>query len=421
MKSLLLIMSMFLVCSLSGAQAETVVEWWQFWTDPNIKPTINAIVEEFEEQNPDIRVNLTDLTWANGHEKIVIAFASGSAPDVVELGSDWIAQFADASQLADMTAHSDSNRSEFQGWSLATYKGKVFAKPWVLGTRVMYFNRGLLKRAGFDEEFVPLSWTDLKNAIEKIQALDEKTYGWGSNTAEKHRLYKKFMPFFWSARGRILSENGRYCVVSSQQAVEALKFYLLLHECCGYVANQRGIEDAFLDGKVGLILSGDWLLKRIELEKRSIDFGTITMPGPGPAFGSGRPVVAGFGTAVYPGKSFLGGEYLAVSAASTHREEALKLIDFITSPENQIRFCKANRSANPSSRTAQADDYFQSNPHLQTFVKQLFTVAHPPVDPDWVYMEAELEEAIERVLFNGAPPAETLRQLQKTITGLREK
>lgn len=409
------------LCLVSTASAQTTIEWWQFWTDPSIKPTISGMVEEFERQNPDIKVKLTDLTWANGHEKIVISLASGTGPDVVELGSDWIAQFAEAGQLVDLTDHVSGSRLDFQGWSMATYNERVYAKPWILGTRVVYYNRYLFNRAGFDGDFVPVSWIEFNDAITKINDLGDDIYGWGSNTAEKHRLYKKFMPFFWSARAHVLSEDGRYCVVSSQQAVDALKFYKHLHDCCGYVANQRGIEDAFLDGKIGIILSGDWLLKRIELENRSIDFGTALMPGAAPVFGRGRAVVAGFQTDIYPGRSFQGGEFLAVRAGSAHPEAARKLIDFITSPENQLTFCKANRSASPSSRTAQADDYFQTNPHLQTFIMQLNLSNHPPVDPDWVYMEDELESAVEQVLFNQALPGETLRQLQKIITELREK
>lgn len=421
MRQLIAVIVLSIVLGKAPLQAQTTIEWWQFWTDPGIKPTMTAMVEEFERLNPDIQVNLTDLTWANGHEKIVLAFASGSAPDVVELGSDWIAQLADAGQLYDLSAHADSLRLKFQGWSMATYQDQVWAQPWILGTRVLFYNKELGRRAGLDADFAPVSWAELKGAAKMITDLGPDIYGWGSNTAEKHRLYKKFMPFLWSVRGRMLSEDGRYCVISSQQAVKALEFYKSLHDSSGYVANQRGIEDAFLDGKVGYVLSGDWLLKRLELEKRSIDFGTSTMPGPGLAFGSGRPMVAGFRSETYPGKSFMGGEYLAVSAASQYPEAALKLIAFVTSPENQIKFCKANRSANPSSRAAQADEYFQSNPHLQTFVMQLHLSTHPPVDPDWVYMEAELEQAVEKILFEAAPPAETLRQLQKTITELRRK
>ena len=64
-----------------------MISWWQFWTDPAVKPTIEAMVDAFEKANPGIKVELTDLTWANGHEKIVLAFSSGTAPDVIELGA----------------------------------------------------------------------------------------------------------------------------------------------------------------------------------------------------------------------------------------------------------------------------------------------------------------------------------------------
>lgn len=405
----------------TSLRAQTTIEWWQFWTDPNIKPAVTAMVEEFERQNPDIEVKLTDLTWANGHEKIALAFASGSAPDVVELGSDWIAQFAQAEQLLDMSAHADSLKLKYQGWSMATYRDRVWAQPWILGTRVLFYNKDLMGRAGYEADYAPLSWNELSEAAEAITALDEDIYGWGSNTAEKHRLYKKFMPFFWSARGRTLSEDGRYCVVSSQQGVKALEFYKMLHDRSGYVASQRGIEDAFLDGQVGFILSGDWLLKRIEAEGRKINFGTSTMPGPSITFGTGRPVVAGFRSETYPGKSFLGGEFLAVNAATEQPDAALRFVAFITSAENQVRFCRANNSANPSSREAQTNDYFQSDPNRRTFVMQMNYATHPPVDPDWVYMEAEIEKAVEQVLFTDAPPGETLRALQRTISELRTK
>ena len=410
----------FLLLATAGS-AQTTLEWWQFWTDPEIRPTIAAMVTEFERQNPDVKVNLTDLTWANGHEKIAIAFASNAAPDVVELGSDWIAQFASAGRLADLTEHVAGQNVRYQGWSMATYNEKVYAKPWILGTRVVFFNRDLLKRAGFPDDYSPLSWSELEQAIKAVSKLGSGVYGWGSNTAEKHRLYKKFMPFFWSAGGHVFSDDNRFCVVSSQRAVEALKFYKKLHDCCGYVADQRGIEDAFLDGKIGFIISGDWLLKRIELERRRINLGTVVIPGPDPNFFMGGSVLPSVRTAAYPGKSFMGGEFLAVNAASANQAAAVKLIDFITSPENQLRFCKANRSANPSSRETQQDKYFQSNPHLQNFVIQMNFSTHPPVDPNWVYMEAEIEAAVERVLFENAPPAETLRQLQKTLTELHKR
>ena len=395
----------FFALLLTGrAMSATTIEWWQFWTDPQVKPVIEKMVAEFEKANPDIDVRLTDLTWSNGHEKIVISLASGTGPDVLELGSDWIAQFADEGHLWDMTAEVADDTDRFHGWGMSTYKGKVYAYPWILGTRVLFANRDLLIKAGFEPNWVPVTIAELKKASGKVGRLGDGIYGWGSNAAEKHRLYKKFMPFFWSHNAQIFTDDGRHCVLASIDAINALREYKQLHDESGYVANQRGIEDAFLDGKIGFIISGDWLLKRIELEKRDINLASTLFPG-----------------LQFPGSSFLGGEFLTVNEASGHKPEAMKLIEFITSPENQIRFCRANRSANPSSLEAQEDEYFQSNVHLQTFVKQIALVKHQPVTPEWVNIETYIEEAVEDALFGHGLPGEALRKARHRTVELMKK
>jgi multiple sugar transport system substrate-binding protein len=393
----------------SPASSQTTIEWWQFWTDPDIKPELASMVQDFERANPDIKVNLTDMTWANGHEKIAIAFASGSAPDVVELGSDWIAQFAAGGFLADLSADIAPDSGQYQGWGMATYQGKVWARPWILGTRVLFANRDLLTRAGYKADYLPVDWGQLLESAVAVRRLGRDIYGWGSNTAEKHRLYKKFLPFFWSDGAQVFTDDGRYCVVSSGPAIDALTYYKTLHDTCGYVADQRGIEDAFLDGKIGYIISGDWLLKRIEIEKRKVDFVTTLIPGPAA------------GSAAFRGRSFLGGEFLAINAATKQRDAAVKFLAFITSPDNQLRFCKANRSANPSALATQQDPYFSSNLNLQTFVRQARLASYSPVDPDWVSVETEIERAVEEVVFGTMKPATALHNANMRITALKKK
>ena len=402
-KLVLLVIAIVSVLNIN-LMGKTKITWWQFWTDPTIKPVIENMVSEFEKANPDIEVELTDLTWANGHEKIVIAFSTGNGPDIVELGSDWIAELAHNGMLDDMTEAVADTKAEYQGWGMATYHDKVYAYPWFLGTRVLFANRDLLTKAGYDRDFIPTNWDNLKEAIYKVDSLSDKIYGWGSNTAEKHRLYKKFLPFFWGNDARFFSDDNQLCLIASDPAIHALQYYKELHDSCGYVGNQRGIEDAFLDGKIGFIISGDWLLKRIETEKRKFNLVSTIIPGP-----------------KYPGPSFMGGEFLAVNKESEHKDAAYKFIQFMTSPANQVAFCKANRSANPSSVEAQADPYFANNEHLQTFIKQLNLSKHPPVDPDWVYIESAFEEAIEDALFDSGLPGQALFKARKKIEANRSE
>ncbi|MDZ4723014.1 MAG: extracellular solute-binding protein [candidate division Zixibacteria bacterium] len=398
-----LFLAAFITFSITNtAQAKTTLQWWQFWTDPDIKPAIQEMVSDFERENPDIQINITDLTWANGQEKIAIAFASKTGPDIVELGSDWIAKFADAGQLAEMGQFIAADSNKFQGWGLATYKNTVYARPWILGTRVIFGNRDLLAKAGYGEDFVPVTLIQLGESAFKIDQLSKEIYGWGSNTAEKHRLYKKFLPFFWTAGAQIFSEDNKYCLVASDMAIASLRFYKMLHDSCGYVADQRGIEDAFLDGKVGYVMSGDWLLKRITLENRKINLMSTIMPGLN-----------------FPGRSFLGGEFLAINEASENKEAASKFIAFVTSAENQVRFCKAAFAACPSSIEAQADPYFSSNNHFQSFISQIRMSKYPPVDPDWSSIEQEIERAVEDALFGSGLIATPLRNARIAISKIK--
>ncbi len=271
----LLLTAALLSCSGGQKQSgQVTLDWWQFWTDPAIKPTIAKIAADYEAANPNVKINLTDLTWANGHEKIVVAISSGTAPDIIELGSDWVAEFSSTGHLADITDDMIQDSSGFLGWSAGIWDDRIYAKPWILGTRVVFVNRDLLRQSGLGENYIPINWEQLKTACYTIDSLGDDIYGFGSNAAEKHRLYKKFLPFLWAADGRIVSRDGKYAVLASDKAYRTLKFYKELSDSCSMVDTQRRLEDAFLAGKVGVIISGDWLLKRIRNENIDLDFAT---------------------------------------------------------------------------------------------------------------------------------------------------
>ncbi len=406
-KTAILTILILLLCG--TAQSQTTLEWWQFWTDPTIKPAIDSMVADFEEANPDIDVKLTDLTWSNGHEKIVIALASGTGPDILELGSDWIAQFADAGQLAGLGSEIDDDMMELQGWEMSSYKDETWAVPWILGTRVLYVNGSVTAKTMFGDAFLPDRWAIIRFFADSLRAHYPEYGILGSNAPEKHRLYKKFMPFFWTVGARIFTPDGKYCIISSLRAIYALQTYADLHRSLGFVGDQRTLEDMFMNDELAMVQSGDWLLKRIRAEKPDMKFGTTPIPD--------MRVIRDLAEGV----SFLGGEFLAITEASKNKDAAMKFIRHITSPENQIRFCKASGSACPSSRIARQDDHFMYDPDYQVFAVQLERAQAPPVDPDWVHIEAAIEEAVEAVMFKDVSSADALREAQHKIAAIKKK
>ncbi|MFH1701575.1 MAG: extracellular solute-binding protein [Candidatus Zixiibacteriota bacterium] len=387
MKKTLILLSTiaFFIISCSERSSEkTTLTWWHFWTDTNIRPVIEQIAADFESTHSDVKVELVDLTWADGHDKIAIAFSSGTGPDIVELGSDWIPEFSSTGHLYNITQLTDSIRNKYLMWEPGKYDQKYYAFPWILGTRVLFANLDLLEKTGYTRDYFPSNWNELLAASEKINGISEDIYGFGSNSAERHRLYKKFLPFMWSNGGRILSKNLDSCLFDSDETLDALNFYKRLCQT-GLTDTQRRLEDAFLEGKIGFILSGDWLLKRISREKLNFAFSTNLIPGPD---GMDKSI------------SFVGGEYLCINSKSSQPELAFEFIKFVCSPENQIKFCMQNNTPTPSSIDAAQDSVLLSQPHFETFITQIKNSRLPPPHPQWVYIEAEIEKAIEAVLYD---------------------
>lgn len=386
-------------CTRSPESERKVVTFWQFWTDPVVKPTLLQLIREFENENPDIKVEITDLTWSEGHQKIVVAFGSGNPPDVLELGSDWVPEFFHRNVLWEVTKEASEISQDYLMWEPVKLGDKYFGFPWFLDTRVIFFNKDLMKRAGLAPESPPKSWPEFLNACRRVNDLAENVYGFGANSAERHRLYKKFLPFLWSNRGKVLSDDGESSLLSSPEALEALEFYLKLVEV-GKLDTQRNLDEAFMRGDIGFIFSGGWLLREMPKVAPNLNYGVTFIPSPG---GAG------------PGVSFAGGEYLVISNESEHKEEALKLIEFLVKSDNALLLCKSIGSGFPAAKVAEEELYHRGDPHLKVFYEQLRNSRPSPVHAKWVYIEEIIEKTVEQAMYGKKAPRQALKRAQKEI------
>jgi len=410
LKFLFLVCCCFLLSGCGGEKpkpGEKIVEFWQFWTDPKAKAVIETAVAEFEESHRGVKVKITDLTWNDGHQKIVSAFAAGRPPDLLELGSDWIAEFAAEGVLMDLTSEAVKTQNEFAGLPAGIYNGKCYALPWYLGTRVLYINEDIAKKIGLNPNQPPITWEQLLIWIRSINKLRPNFYGFGANAAEKHRLYKKFLPFLWSNGGTILSDDGNFSTIDSDEAVTALEYYVTLADE-GFVEKQSVLDDMFVQGRLGLVFSGDWLHKRLQDSRSRLNYRVATIPFPRP--GRGGQI------------SFAGGEYLAIPAKAKEPVQALQLARLLRNEKNSINLCIATGGATPANLSAAANPYFAEDPIRSVFITQLQSSRMPPAHPQWVYIEQIIEEAVEKAMYKKLTPAEALDEAARKITAqLREE
>jgi multiple sugar transport system substrate-binding protein len=290
-------------------------------------------------------------------------------------------------------------------WDPVTYRGKIYGFPWILDTRVIFYSKDLMKKVGLDPEKPPETWSELLEYCQKINALKPEAYGFGANSFERHRLYKKFLPFFWANGGRILSDDQKECLINSQEGKEASRFYKKLTQQ-GLIDTQRMLDEKFKRNQIGFLLSGGWLLHDIRKNNPELNFGLCLVPKPEKNKGTNA--------------SFAGGEYLVVNKKTKHPQEALKLIEFLISKENCLKLCKRIGSASPSAADAIEDPYYQEDPELLLFQRQLQQAVSPPAHPKWVYMEEIIEKAVEEVMYDKRTPDDALDQAKMKIDDFLE-
>ncbi|HRK58174.1 MAG TPA: extracellular solute-binding protein, partial [Candidatus Kapabacteria bacterium] len=183
--------------------------------------------------------------------------------------------------------------------------------------------------------------------------------------------------------------------LNSPANITALEKYVELSRY-GMIETQRHLDEMFVQGKLGFWISGSWLMKKISEGNPNLEYSVALIPGMGSS-----------------SMSFAGGEYIAINKSSKKQELAKKLLTFLTKDDNVISFCKSIPEAGfPASKTI-ASLNFESVPHKDVFAKQLSLAKMTPVHPNWLEIEAILENAVTSALLGEKSAALALSDAQR--------
>ncbi|MDH3216825.1 MAG: extracellular solute-binding protein [Candidatus Krumholzibacteria bacterium] len=385
----------------SASDKDGALRFWQFWDTGIVEP----MIREFERQNPGIKVDVEQLTWKSGLEKIQAAVASGTEPDLCELGSTWLPRFSYEGVLEDLTAVYTEVADSFIMWESAEWQGKIYGLPWVQGSRALFYNEDLFVRAGLDPAEPPQTWDDLLKAAMLIDALSDDIHGFGLNLGERYVLYKKFMAFAWGNGGGILDQDGSV-VFGSDENLQALEFYEALAQY-SLKEKQEVLDHNFKSGRLGMQISGAWNLRNYAVEAPDLEYRVALVPRPSRASGSHA--------------SFAGAEMLVVFKNSERKVEALKLARFLQDYEQAKKICLEVKSVFPASKKVLDDPTFVEDERVRVFVEQSLTSRTAPAHPGWIDMEDVINRSIEEVLYGRTGARESLAAAAAEIEKVLER
>lgn len=174
---------------------------YMLWGSPEELAVWQAIVDEFQKQNPDVRVKVDVSDWDSYWNKLQTLFAGGTPPDVFAMDGPLYPDWQSRGVLLNLQPYIDENPAILEGLypgPLETYKRDdgYYGLPRDFQTIVLFYNKDMFDAAGLPYPTDDWTLDDLRTAAQQLTkdvdgdgAIDQ----WGFSTD----LWD--MELFWSA------------------------------------------------------------------------------------------------------------------------------------------------------------------------------------------------------------------------------
>lgn len=397
-------------CRRESAGSEPL-RMWAFGREGEV---VSQLLPEFTRRNPGIRVAVQQIPFTAAHEKLLTAFVGRAMPDLSPIGNTWVPEFEAIGALEPLGARAArssaaSGADDFPGiWQMNVVGGELYGIPWYVDTRVLFYRRDLLREAGFLEP--PGTWTEWREAMRRVRAKSGGTrYGALLPTDE----WAEPVILGLQRGASLLNREGTRGAFREPAFAAATEFYIgLFRESLAPVlANTQvaNVYQQFANGDFAMYPTGPWNIG--EFRQRlpaAMQSSWATTPMPAAEAGRG------------PGVSIAGGASLVVFRASKRKEDAWKLVEYLSEPEQQARFYHLVGDL-PARRSAWKDPALSKDPAVAAFRTQLEHLALTPQVPEWEQITTRVWEHLEPAIRGKSSVPAALAALDATVDRILEK
>jgi multiple sugar transport system substrate-binding protein len=398
--------------SCHSTDEQTVIKFWGFGNEGEM---VRPLIQEFERQNPTIKVEVQQIPWTAAHEKLLTAYAGESTPDVCQLGNTWLPEFNVLHSLEPLGPFAQrSSRVDLNDIFPGVLKTNIldsvlYGIPWYVDTRVIFYRKDILKLAGYEK--FPETWSEVLKASEIIQRQAK---------AKNKICYPFFLPtnewvpaivLGMQSGGNFLknkNSRGNFGGGEFRNAFSLMsEFYRKDYSPSG-MQLITNLYNSFSDGLIAMYITGPWNIgeftRRVPPELQN-----AWMTAPLPSMDS-----------LTPGVSLPLGTSLVMFNSSKHKEASWKLIEFLSSVEQSIGFYKITGNL-PPRRSAWKDSTLANNKYIKAFYQQLQRVDPLPQVPEWEQIVIRLQTYVEYIATKTMTVDGALKQFDGEVDVMLEK
>lgn len=252
----------------ADAGEEVTIQFMHMQVEQERQDVIAKLIEEFEAENPGIKVEQMPTNEDDYDTKITSLGGTGVLPAVMEFSQDQ-AKTSVTNDFIDLEANKEvidgKGEDAFFDGALNVIKTEdgndyvgVPVSGWVQG---IWCNTAMLKEKGFD---VPQNWDDVLEIAKAFYDPDNKQYGIALPTSESAFSEQVFSQFAISNGANVFDADGNV-TIDTPEMKEALDYY---KELASYSmpgsTEVADVKDAFVNQSAPLCLYSTYILSAVQ-------------------------------------------------------------------------------------------------------------------------------------------------------------
>ncbi|PXW82325.1 carbohydrate ABC transporter substrate-binding protein (CUT1 family) [Pseudogracilibacillus auburnensis] len=284
---------------------------------------VDDLVADFEEENPNIKVNPKfGGSYEETMTQVMAAVHGGNAPELAVLFSIDLFTLLENDVIEELTPlFDDEYFDDFYDAFMenSTTDDKVFSLPFQRSTIVLYYNKDAFKEAGLDPEKPPTNWNELVEYGKKL-TIDEGKTQWGLEIPSTGYQYWMLQALALQTEENIMSKDGKEVYFDAPYVKESMDFWLDLgnvHKIMPEgVIEWATVPSDFLSGNTAMMFHTTGNLTNVK-ENADFEFGVSFLPA----------------NNQYGSPTGGGNIYLFKDIPEENRDAAIKFMEFLTGPE----------------------------------------------------------------------------------------
>ncbi len=383
------------------------VTFWDSTSALKTKLYNEVILPGYRQRRPNYAVKYESITTGNLLQKLLAATATGTAPEIFELGDWFFPTYFGRDLLEPLPAEAFGFKSQKDlldsylpgSLSAMQHEGKLYGLPDFVASHSLHINNRLFREAGLDPvKDAPKTWDDvarLNKLLTKRKGDQVVQKGFEFRYVDDHWMGRTFHHLLYQAGGEALDKQGRP-VFNSDAGVKAMEVWKSV-TVAPKVSQNTGaspFQDFGMEQDAMSYIGPNGQAQSANINPRMKDNVTVA---PLPQINPAKPATMAF-------------SYVIVVNAKVPDDRRKVAWDFVAHALSDPKPWLANGALLPQKAWATSAEARKLLPFYEVFMHDIAISRPLSRTAHFAELQAALARMVERVVLNNADPKPALDQ-----------